>query len=144
MDEALRNYSLEEMDRQSLLHPLTSIADHMKTGPRIVSSASGVMLKDKNGRSLIDCAGGEAGSKTDRFSVGRPPTASKKGKPISTTPAKLRPSSVCHETRGELSMMSPLTGKPIRQIIRGCLRREGGIDKAQEGVSGPWMENLPS
>jgi L-2,4-diaminobutyrate transaminase len=58
MPEALRNYSLEEMDRQSLLHPLTSIADHMKTGPRIVSSASGVMLKDKNGRSLIDCSGG--------------------------------------------------------------------------------------
>src|ERR1700749_4609199 len=58
MSETLRNYSLEDMDRQSLLHPLTSIADHMKTGPRIVSSASGVMLKEKNGRSLIDCAGG--------------------------------------------------------------------------------------
>jgi L-2,4-diaminobutyrate transaminase len=58
MPEALRNYSLEDMDRQSLLHPLTSIADHMKSGPRIVSSASGVMLKDKNGRSLVDCSGG--------------------------------------------------------------------------------------
>ena len=58
MLEDLKNYSLEEMDRQSLLHPLTSIADHMKSGPRIVRSAQGVMVQDQAGRSSIDCAGG--------------------------------------------------------------------------------------
>ena len=30
-----QNYSLEEMDRQSLIHPATSIADHLKNGPTI-------------------------------------------------------------------------------------------------------------
>ena len=31
------NYSLEEMDRQSLFHPLTSIATHMEKGPHIMA-----------------------------------------------------------------------------------------------------------
>jgi hypothetical protein len=29
------NFTLEEMDKQSLFHPLTSIAQHMKAGPLI-------------------------------------------------------------------------------------------------------------
>jgi L-2,4-diaminobutyrate transaminase len=58
MSGSLSNYGLEEMDRQSLLHPLTSIADHLRTGPRIVTSAAGVTVKEQNGRPLLDCAGG--------------------------------------------------------------------------------------
>ena len=52
------NYSLEEMDRQSLLHPATSIADHLKNGPTIIAGGSGVRVRDRNGRELIDCGAG--------------------------------------------------------------------------------------
>ena len=52
------NYSLEEMDRQSLIHPATSIADHLKNGPTIVAAGSGVRIRDRNGRELIDCGAG--------------------------------------------------------------------------------------
>jgi L-2,4-diaminobutyrate transaminase len=53
-----KNYSLEEMDKQSLFHPLTSVADHLKNGPLIVSDGSGVRVKDLNGRDLLDCGAG--------------------------------------------------------------------------------------
>ncbi|MFB2553861.1 aminotransferase [Ensifer soli] len=52
------NYSLEDMDRNTILHPLTSIAQHMKTGPTIMGGASGVRLTDAKGRSMLDCSGG--------------------------------------------------------------------------------------
>jgi L-2,4-diaminobutyrate transaminase len=58
MSELLKNYDLDDMDRQSLIHPLTSIVDHLKSGPRIISSGSGVTLKDPSGRSILDCSGG--------------------------------------------------------------------------------------
>ena len=48
------NYSLEEMDRQSLMHPSTSIADHLRDGPTIIASASGVRVKNHDGREMID------------------------------------------------------------------------------------------
>ena len=53
-----KNYSLEEMDRQSLFHGNTSIVDHMKNGPLIVSDGHGVRMKDQHGRDLIDCGAG--------------------------------------------------------------------------------------
>jgi len=53
-----RNYSLEEMDRQSLFHPVTSVADHLKNGPTIFSDGYGVRVKDQNGRGLIDLGAG--------------------------------------------------------------------------------------
>jgi L-2,4-diaminobutyrate transaminase len=58
MSIAAQNYSLEEMDRQSLIHPATSIADHLKNGPTIISGGSGVRVKDRHGRELIDCGAG--------------------------------------------------------------------------------------
>jgi L-2,4-diaminobutyrate transaminase len=58
MPDAAQNYSLEEMDRQSFLHPSTSIADHLKNGPTIITGGSGVRLKDRQGRDLIDCGAG--------------------------------------------------------------------------------------
>jgi L-2,4-diaminobutyrate transaminase len=53
-----KNFSLEEMDKQSLFHGNTSIADHLKNGPIIVSDAHGVRLKDQQGRDIIDCGAG--------------------------------------------------------------------------------------
>jgi L-2,4-diaminobutyrate transaminase len=58
MDDAARNYSLEDIDRESILHPLTSIADHSRKGPVIVRDARGVRIKDQHGRDLIDCGAG--------------------------------------------------------------------------------------
>ena len=58
MLEEKSNYTLEEMDRQSLFHPLTSIATHMKNGPLIVERGRGVRIQDHKGRELIDCGAG--------------------------------------------------------------------------------------
>jgi L-2,4-diaminobutyrate transaminase len=58
MSLAAQNYSLEEMDRQCFIHPATSIADHLKNGPTIIAGGSGVKVKDRNGRELIDCGAG--------------------------------------------------------------------------------------
>ncbi|WP_198038355.1 aminotransferase [Skermanella stibiiresistens] len=52
------NYSLEEMDRNSLFHPLTSIAAHQQGGPKIMAGAKGVRLRDHAGREMLDCSGG--------------------------------------------------------------------------------------
>lgn len=57
LDERV-NFSLEDMDRESLFHPLTSIAGHMKNGPLIMDRASGASLRDHQGRELVDCSGG--------------------------------------------------------------------------------------
>ncbi|MDG3580296.1 MULTISPECIES: aminotransferase [Rhizobiaceae] len=53
-----QNFTLEEMDKQSLLHPVTSIADHNRNGPTIYASAAGVRMKDHSGRDLIDMGAG--------------------------------------------------------------------------------------
>ncbi|MCM2476385.1 aminotransferase class III-fold pyridoxal phosphate-dependent enzyme [Rhizobium sp. CG5] len=52
------NYSLEDMDRNTIFHPLTSISQHMAKGPTIMGRASGVRLSDRNGRAMLDCSGG--------------------------------------------------------------------------------------
>jgi len=53
-----RNFSLEEMDRQSLFHPVTALADHLKNGPMILSDGHGVTVKDQHGRDLLDLGAG--------------------------------------------------------------------------------------
>ncbi len=52
------NYTLEDMDRNSLFHPLTSIATHLDKGPQIMASGHGVRLRDHSGREMVDCSGG--------------------------------------------------------------------------------------
>ena len=42
MLEERPNYSLEDMDRQSVLHPRRRSPQHMKTGPLIVGRGKGV------------------------------------------------------------------------------------------------------
>ncbi|MBV9736300.1 MAG: aminotransferase class III-fold pyridoxal phosphate-dependent enzyme, partial [Acidisphaera sp.] len=58
MTTVARNFSLEEMDKQSLFHPVTSVADHLRNGPTIFSDARGVRMRDQHGRDLIDCGAG--------------------------------------------------------------------------------------
>jgi L-2,4-diaminobutyrate transaminase len=52
------NFTLEEMDRHSVFHPLTSIAAHMEKGPHIMERGRGVRLRDHSGRELVDCSAG--------------------------------------------------------------------------------------
>ena len=52
------NQSLEEIDVQSLLHPSTSISDHLANGPRIMVRGNGVHVEDIKGRRYIDGAAG--------------------------------------------------------------------------------------
>lgn len=53
-----KNFSLAEMDRQSLFHPVTSIADINRNGPSIYSSAEGVTIRNASGKELIDMGAG--------------------------------------------------------------------------------------
>ncbi len=52
------NQSLEEMDLRTMLHPTTSIADHLASGPRIMVSGDGIRITDTTGRTYIDAAAG--------------------------------------------------------------------------------------
>jgi L-2,4-diaminobutyrate transaminase len=58
MDRSARNYPLEDIDRETMFHPNTSIVDHLKKGPHIMAEASGVRVRDRQGRELIDCGAG--------------------------------------------------------------------------------------
>jgi L-2,4-diaminobutyrate transaminase len=57
-NEAPRNLSLDEMDKQSLLHPYTSIADHQESGSIVVAGGSGARIRDMEGREYLDAMGG--------------------------------------------------------------------------------------
>jgi L-2,4-diaminobutyrate transaminase len=56
--DPLHNLSLEERDKRSILHPYTSIKDHLANGPFIIASGSGVHVTDRHGRRYIDGAAG--------------------------------------------------------------------------------------
>ena len=58
MDKSARNYPLEDIDRETMFHPNTSIVDHLKKGPHILAQARGVRIKEHGGRELIDCGAG--------------------------------------------------------------------------------------
>ena len=58
MEDSARNFPLEEMDKESVFHPMTSIADHMVKGPTIFSDGNGVRIKNQKGQTLIDCGAG--------------------------------------------------------------------------------------
>lgn len=53
-----KNFSLADMDRQSLFHPVSSIADVNRNGPAIYSHAEGVMVRNASGKDLIDMGAG--------------------------------------------------------------------------------------
>ena len=58
---ARRNLSLEQIDRDTLIHPLTHLKDHAagrSAGPRIFEQGQGVRLTDRDGRQFIDAFAG--------------------------------------------------------------------------------------
>jgi L-2,4-diaminobutyrate transaminase len=57
MNQSARNLSLEEMDRQTVLHPFTNLKAyaHNEMGdPCIVEGGNGVFIRDRRGRELLD------------------------------------------------------------------------------------------
>jgi adenosylmethionine-8-amino-7-oxononanoate aminotransferase len=54
----MRNLTLSDMDRHSLFHPNTSIADHLAAGPAIYTSGQGVWLRGEDGRDYLDMGAG--------------------------------------------------------------------------------------
>ena len=54
----LPNISLADLDRASLFHPVSSIADQQAAGPAIYTRAAGVTLTHADGRDLIDMGAG--------------------------------------------------------------------------------------
>ncbi len=56
--EPTHNLSLEELDRQSVFHPYTALADHLEKGVRVISEGEGVWVKDPDGKSYLDAVAG--------------------------------------------------------------------------------------
>ncbi|MGI9419201.1 MAG: aminotransferase [Geminicoccaceae bacterium] len=52
------NLSLEELDRESMFHPYTGLADHLDKGVRVISEGSGVWVKDPDGKRYLDAVAG--------------------------------------------------------------------------------------
>ncbi len=58
---ATHNLSLEEMDRQSLIHPFTNLKDHASgasAGPSIIETGHGIRVSDRHGTEFIDAFAG--------------------------------------------------------------------------------------
>jgi L-2,4-diaminobutyrate transaminase len=55
---ASHNLSLEQLDKDTLLHPMTALAEHLNKGPLIMQSGTGVRLTDHNGKQYIDASAG--------------------------------------------------------------------------------------
>ena len=56
--ETAQTLSLEALDKERVLHPATSIADHLQKGPRIITEGAGVTLVDSQGARYIDAVAG--------------------------------------------------------------------------------------
>ena len=54
----LRNLTLDQMDRESLFHPVSSIEDLATNGPQIYTSANGVEVVRDTGQTLLDMGAG--------------------------------------------------------------------------------------
>ncbi len=55
MDQiSIVDVSIEEMDKRSVLHPFTPITAHLETGPKVMTEARGVRIKDNQGKEYID------------------------------------------------------------------------------------------
>jgi L-2,4-diaminobutyrate transaminase len=50
--------TLEDLDRQSVFHPFTSIQDHLVEGPLVITEAKGVRVRGHDGREYIDAMAG--------------------------------------------------------------------------------------
>jgi L-2,4-diaminobutyrate transaminase len=52
------NLPLAELDMRSFFHPFTALAEHLETGPRVITEGEGVWVKDLDGQRYIDAVAG--------------------------------------------------------------------------------------
>ncbi|MEP7350220.1 MAG: aspartate aminotransferase family protein [Sphingorhabdus sp.] len=52
------NLSLVDIDRNHLIHPVTSFREHERVGPRILTAGDGMWLTDDEGRRVLDAFAG--------------------------------------------------------------------------------------
>src|ERR1700730_5108463 len=50
--------SLQNLDRQHLIHPVVNFRDHERRGVTVLESGHGVYLRDRDGRELLDAFSG--------------------------------------------------------------------------------------
>ena len=65
----LNSQGASQRDRSSLFHPFTSVADHLRDGPLVITEGHGVRIKDIDGREYLD---GMAGLWCVNLGYGRP------------------------------------------------------------------------
>jgi L-2,4-diaminobutyrate transaminase len=53
-----RKASLEELDRERLFHPFTSVSEHLAGSPRVMTEGKGIWLRDVQGREYMDAMAG--------------------------------------------------------------------------------------
>src|SRR5262245_17544983 len=53
-----REVTLEELDRERLFHPFTSVAEHLAGSPRVMAEGKGIWLRDLQGREYLDAMAG--------------------------------------------------------------------------------------
>ncbi len=58
MNELPNPAALEDLDRASMFHPFTPIAEHEQHGPRVMVRGQGSWLTDNRGRDYIDAMEG--------------------------------------------------------------------------------------
>ena len=56
--ESQHNLDLAELDKQSYLHPFTSVTDCQRTGPWMIEGGSGIRITDAKGQTYIDATSG--------------------------------------------------------------------------------------
>jgi L-2,4-diaminobutyrate transaminase len=54
----MKETSLQDLDRRSVLHPVTSVDEQQRLGPRVFAAASGCRVTDINGREFLDLGAG--------------------------------------------------------------------------------------
>ncbi|RWD18551.1 MAG: aminotransferase class III-fold pyridoxal phosphate-dependent enzyme, partial [Mesorhizobium sp.] len=53
-NRTLKNRTLKDVDKQSLIHPYTNLADHQRAGPLIIERGEGIHVIDENGKRYIE------------------------------------------------------------------------------------------
>ena len=52
------NLSLADLDRRSFLHPFTALAEHLESGPQVITEGEGAWLRDLDGKRYFDAVAG--------------------------------------------------------------------------------------
>ncbi len=132
---ARHNLTLEEMDKDSMFHPYTALAQHMETGPKIITEGKGVVLKDMSGREYID---GLAGLWCVNIGYGRPEIAEAVKKQLEELPYYHSFASMGTETPVRVAdRVKQMAPGNMQRIFFGC----SGSDANDTQIKIVWYYN---